>query len=113
MAWKKALLVAGGAAASALIQGIAGTKGAHNAAVQGLARCMDISDGIQSAAQSVLDEAEDLRAEAKLQRRIDAAVAEKIAAIEDEVREEVRAAIEEAYAEDWDADEEPLPANEK
>lgn len=110
MGWEKALLFAGGLAASAVVQGIVGTPGARKAAVNGLARCMDISDGIQSATQSIIDEAEDLRAEAKLQRKIDAAVAEKIAVIEDEVREEVRAAIEAAYAEDWDdADAEPLP----
>ena len=108
MGWEKGLLFAGGLVASALVQGIAGTPGARKAAVNGIARCMDISDGIQSATQSIIDEAEDLRAEAKLQRKIDAAVAEKIAVIEDEAREEVRAAIEAAYAEDWD-DAEPLP----
>jgi phage gp29-like protein len=97
--WKKALLFGGGVLASAVLQGAAKAPSVRRAAACGVAKCMDISDGIQSTTQSILDEAEDIRAEAKLRRQIDAAVAEKIAGIEEEVREEIRAKVEEAYAE--------------
>ncbi len=68
----------------------------RKAAVNAIARGMAVNDSIQSATQSLKDDAEDLRAEAKRKAKVDAAVAERLAAIESDIREEVEASLDNA-----------------
>ena len=51
---------------------------------------------VQSVAQDIVDEASDINAEARRQARIDAAVRERLAALEEGIRAEVTAEIDQS-----------------
>lgn len=91
--WKKALLFVGGAVAAGVVNIASKSTAVRSAAVSATAKALDASDAIQATTQSIMDEADDVRAEAERQRKIDAAVAARIAEYEEKVREEVVAEV--------------------
>lgn len=93
MGWTKALLFVGGAAAAGLASIAARSKTLRNAAVNVTAMAMDANEAIQATTQSIMDEADDVRAEAERQRKIDAAVAARLAELEEGIREDVTAEV--------------------
>lgn len=98
MVWTKALLFVGGAAAAGIVNLAAKSPTVRSVAVNATAALLDVGDAIQAGTQSIMDEADDVRAEAERQRKIDAAVAERMAKVEEDIREEVVAAIDGAPA---------------
>ena len=89
MVWVKALCFVGGAAVAGLV-GVASKSAAlRKVAVNATAKVLDANDAIQASTQSIMDEADDVRAEADRQRKIDAVVAERMRELEEGVREEV------------------------
>ena len=93
MVWTKALLFVGGAVAAGLVSAATKSPAVRSAAVSATAKVLDMNDAVQAGAQSLLDEAADVRAEAERQRKIDAAVAERMAKLEGDIREEVEAVV--------------------
>ena len=88
--------VALGAAAAAAVAAL-GKKGkVHECAVRATATAMRASDAVQSVAQDIVDEASDIDAEARRQAKIDAAVRERLCALEDGIRAEVTAEMDQA-----------------
>ena len=65
-------MFAGGVAAALIVQAAGKSKKMRDA-VNGLAACMVANDDLQAGAQSIVDDASDLRAEAERERKIDAA----------------------------------------
>ncbi len=95
ISWSKAAWFAGGIVAAGALKVASQNATVREAAVNGVAKCLAVNDSIQSATQSIMDDADDLRAEAKRKARIDAAVAERMAQLEVGIREEVESAIDE------------------
>lgn len=93
------LLVAGGAVAAGAAAVLGANGLLHKAAVAVAERAMQASDAVSAETQSIVDEATDNRAEARRQAKIDAAVAEELAKLEDGIREKVTARIDEGGAE--------------
>ena len=93
MGWTKIAFFFGGVAAAGALKIASGSSSLRKAAVNGVAMAMEVNDSIQSATQDLMDEADDVRAEAERQRKIDAAVAERLAALEEGIREEVTAQV--------------------
>lgn len=91
--WVKAAWFAGGVATVGVVKAISQSKAIRNAAVTGVSKCMQFNDSVQEATQNFMDDAQDMRAEAKRKSRIDAAVAERLASLENGIREEVEASI--------------------
>ena len=86
--WTKALLFAGGAAAAGLLNLASKSQKVRSAAVSVTAKALDVNDAIQAGTQSIMDEADDVRAEAERQRKIDSLVAERMAQLEEGIRQE-------------------------
>lgn len=93
MSWTKALLFVGGAAAAGIVNIASKSTAVRNAAVSVTAKALDAGDAISATTQSILDEADDVRAEAERQRKINAAVAARVAELEEGIREEVTAEV--------------------
>lgn len=93
MGWTRALLFVGGAVAAGIVNLATKSPTVRSAAVSATARVLDMNDAIQAGTQSIMDEADDVRAEAERQRKIDAAVSERMAKLEEGVREEVTAVV--------------------
>ncbi len=93
MGWTKALFFAGGVVAAGLAKLASSSKTVRSAAVTATAKVLDANDAIQEATQNIMDDADDVRAEAERQRKIDAAVAERMAKLEEGIRDEVIAEI--------------------
>lgn len=89
----KVAYFAGGIAAAGALVGASRAKSVRKLAVSGVAKCMEISESVQAGTQTLIDEAEDVRAEAKRQRRINAEIAARIAQVEDDIRKEVVAEV--------------------
>lgn len=89
MNWAKVGLFAGGVAATLVAQAAGKSKKVRQAAVNGLAACMVANDNLQAGAQSIVDDASDLRAEAERERQVDAAVQQRLGELEAGIREEV------------------------
>lgn len=88
--------VAGGAVAAAGLSAL-GKKGKiHYCAVKATATGMRATNAVKSVAQDIVDEASDINAEARRQARIDAAVRERLAVLEDDIRAEVTAEMNQA-----------------
>ena len=90
---KNALFAAGGAALAGLVAGLASNGALHKAAVAVTTAGMRVSDAVSAETQSIVDDANDACAEARRQAKIDAAVAERLAALEDNIRAEVTAQV--------------------
>lgn len=82
-------IFAGGIAAAAALRGATKSEGVRSGVVKATAQVMKAGDAVSRAAQSVLDDAADVNAEARCQARIDAAVKERLAALEEGIRAEV------------------------
>ena len=93
MGWTKIGLFAGGVIAGAVAKLFTESQTAHKAAVSGMAKVLEINDGVQKVTQDIMDEADDVRAEAARQRKIDAAVAQRMADLEQGIRDEVVAEV--------------------
>lgn len=91
-------LVAAGAVAAGAVKLLGKSGKLHDGAVKVAAAGMRAADAVSAATQTIADEAADINAEAKRQARIDAAVKERLAAVEQEIRAEVSAEIDEAGA---------------
>lgn len=100
MSWGKVGLFAGGVAAALIVQAAGKSKKVRDTAVNGLAACMVANDNLQAGAQSIVDDASDLRAEAERERKIDAAVKQRLDELEAGIREEVVAKMDNASSED-------------
>lgn len=88
--------VAGGALVAAGLSAL-GKKGKiHDYAVKATATGMRASNVVQSVAQDIVDEASDINAEARRQARIDAVVRERLASLEDGIRAEVTAEMDQS-----------------
>ena len=108
MSWSKFWLFAGGVAATCVAQGAVQSKQVRDTAVRGVAKCMEFGDCVQSAAQNIVDDASDIKEEAHRQKRIDAAVAERLAIAEEDIREEVRSEAERLHGDDKGSREIPV-----
>ena len=90
-------LFAAGAATAAIARSLSKSEAtgnkAHDAAVKVVAAGMRAADVVSSATQTVADEAADVNAEARRKARIDAAVKERLDALEQEIRAEVIAEV--------------------
>lgn len=104
MSWSHFGIFLGGAATVGAVAGLAQSGILHNAAVQVTAGCMKAGDAISAGTQSIVDDANDLNAEARRQNKIDAAVKARMAEIEKDVRAEVTKQVDsEAPAEEKQA----------
>lgn len=81
--------VAGGAVVAAGLSALGKRGKIHDCAVKAAATGMRATNAVKSVAQDIVDEASDVNAEARRQARIDAAVRERLAALEDDIRAEV------------------------
>ena len=89
MSWKNFWIFAGGVAAAGAVSAATQSKGVHDGLVKATAACMRAGDAVSSATQSVIDGANDLNAEARRQTKIDAAVKERLAEMEAQIRADV------------------------
>lgn len=85
--------VAGGALVAAGASSLDKNGHVHGAAVKAAAVGMRAADVVRRVTQTIADEAFDINAEARRQAKIDAAVRERIAGIEADIRAEVEAEI--------------------
>ena len=68
----------------------------HSFAVKAAAAGMRAVNAVQSVTQDIVDEASDINAEARRQARIDAAVRERLSALEDDIRAKVTAEMDQS-----------------
>lgn len=87
------LYVASGAAAAGVVGSLGKDGLVHRGAVKVATACLHVADRVTSVTQSIVDEAADINAEARRQARIDAAVSERLAKLEEGVRAEVIAQV--------------------
>lgn len=96
---KKCWFVAMGAAAAGAVAGLANSGLLHKAAVATTCAGMKVADAVTAETQAVVDDANDVAAEARRQAKIDAAVADRLSALEADIRAEVTAKIDAEAAE--------------
>lgn len=96
---KKCWFVAVGAAAAGAVAGLANSGLLHKAAVATTCAGMKVADVVTAETQAVVDDANDVAAEARRQAKIDAAVADRLSALEADIRAEVTAMIDAEGAE--------------
>lgn len=82
-----------GAAAAGTVAGLAQNGTLHKGAVAVTTGAMKLGDAISAETQSIADDAADARAEARRQAKIDAAVKERLASLEPDIRAEVAKAV--------------------
>ncbi len=80
---------AAGAALAGVVAGFASNGTLHKAAVKATACGLRVSDCVAAETQNVVDEANDVVAEARREARIQAAVDARLAQLEEGIREEV------------------------
>ena len=83
------LYIAGGAVAAGIVGSVGKDGLVHREAVKVASACLRLADKVTSVTQAIADEAADINAEARRQARIDAAVSERLAELEDGIRAEV------------------------
>ncbi len=93
MSIPRALCVVGGAAIAAVIGSLGKNGTVHRGAVKVAAAGMRATDKVTRVTQNIADEASDINAEARRQARIDAAVADRLAELEEGIRAEVTAQV--------------------
>ena len=91
-------IAAAGAAVAGVIASLANNGHLHKAAVAITTKAMEASDAVAAETQSIVDEANDKRAEDRLQKKIDSAVKEEIDKIAPDIRAKVIAKINEEGA---------------
>ena len=94
-----ALLFAAGAATAGVVAGLANNGTLHKAAAKVASYAMAANDAVTAETQAIMDDAADMRAEARRKAKIDAAVAEELAALEEDVRAKVTKRIDKEGAE--------------
>ena len=99
MSLHHALFAAGGVAFAGVIAGLAQKGILHKGAVAVTSGALAASDAITTGTQNIIDDANDMRAEARRQAKIDAAVKERLAQLEETIREEETARIDALGAE--------------
>lgn len=82
-------LAAGGAALAGVVAGLASNGTLHKVAVKATACGLRVTDRVSAETQNVVDEANDVVAEARRESKIDAAVRARLAELEDGIRAEV------------------------
>ena len=82
-------LAAGGAALASVVAGLASDGILHKAAVKATACGLRVTDRVSAETQNVVDEANDVVAEARRESKIDAAVRARLAELEEGIRAEV------------------------
>ena len=82
-------LAAGGAALAGVVAGLASNGTLHKAAVKATACGLRVTDRVSAETQHVVDEANDVVAEARRESKIDAAVRARLAELEEGIRAEV------------------------
>lgn len=97
--YKHVLCALGGAVVAGTTAALATNGTLHKAAVAVTSGAMRVSDAVSAETQSIVDDATDVTAEARRQAKIDAAVAERMAALEGDVRAKVTAEVDAAGAE--------------
>ncbi len=90
---KTGWFVAMGAAAAGAVAGLASSGVLHKAAVATTCAGMKVADAVTAETQSIVDDANDVAAEARRQAKIDAAVESRLAELEDKIRAEVTAEV--------------------
>ena len=98
MDWKHVGIFVLGTAATTAASAVAKTEKFHSALVSCTAGALKVRDKIAGFTQSVIDEASDINAEAARKAKIDAAVAERLAQLEEGIRAEVAEQIDAAAA---------------
>lgn len=93
MAYGKIIAFAGGALASGVLGVVAKQPKVRQAAVNCVAKGMQLKADADEALQGIKDEAEDVCADARLQAKVDAAVAARRAELEEKIRAEVEAEL--------------------
>ena len=88
-----------GAAAAGAVAGLANSGLLHKAAVAVTTAGIKATDAVAAETQSIVDDANDVAAEARRQAKIDAAVADRMAAVEADIRAEVTAKVDAEGAE--------------
>ena len=82
-------LAAGGAALAGVVASLASNGTLHKAAVKATACGLRVTDRVSAETQNVVDEANDVVAEARRESKIDAAVRARLAELEEGIRAEV------------------------
>lgn len=82
-------LAAGGAALAGVVAGLASNGTLHKVAVKATACGLRVTDRVSAETQNVVDEANDVVAEARRESKIDAAVRARLAELEEGIRAEV------------------------
>jgi len=82
-------LAAGGAALAGVVAGLASNGTLHKVAVKATACGLRVTDRVAAETQNVVDEANDVVAEARRESKIDAAVRARLAELEEGIRAEV------------------------
>lgn len=82
-------LAASGAAIAGVVAGLASNGTLHKVAVKATACGLRVTDRVAAETQNVVDEANDVVAEARRESKIDAAVRARIAELEEGIRAEV------------------------
>lgn len=82
-------LAASGAAIAGVVAGLASNGTLHKVAVKATACGLRVTDRVAAETQNVVDEANDVVAEARRESKIDAAVRARLAELEDGIRAEV------------------------
>ena len=93
------IIFAAGAAAAGVAAGLANNGVLHKAAAKVAAAAMAANDAVTAETQAIMDDANDMRAEARRQAKIDAAVKEELAALEEDIRAKVAKRIDKEGAE--------------
>ena len=86
-------IAAAGATAAGCVAGLASKGVLHRGAVAVTTGAMRVAEVVSAETQSIVDDASDATAEARRQSKIDAAVRERLAAVEEDIRREVTAKV--------------------
>lgn len=86
-------LFAGGAAAAGVVAGLASSGTLHKGAVAVTTGAIKLGDAVTAETQSIVDDANDNVAEGRRRAKIDAAVKERLEALEADIRKEVTAEV--------------------
>ncbi|WP_058270111.1 hypothetical protein [Olsenella massiliensis] len=93
MSFHKGLCCLGGVALAGVVAGLQKSGVLHKSAVTVTSGAMAVGDAVSAETQSIIDAANDMRAEARRKAKIDALVKAEIAAIEPSMREKATAKV--------------------
>lgn len=96
---KHILLFAAGAAAAGVAAGLASNGTLHKAAATVASYAMAANDAVNAESQAIMDDANDMRAEARRQEKINAAVKAELAELEGDIRAKIEKRLDKEGAE--------------